>query len=176
METKEFKFENELILRALAQAENEMNWFVANDVCQILGIADTSQAMERLDEDEKRKEKIHSDGQLREVWLVNEFGLYQLILTSDKQEVKKFKRWVTHEVLPSIRVSGKYTQKEIRDRDEVIKKTLDRNKTLGKEIGNLLQSKKNKEKEIRDNDELIKKLLTTDFRQTVLDFPNTEQL
>jgi len=176
MTTQDFKFENGLQLRALANAVNEMNWFVATDACQILEISDTRQAMERLDDDEKWKEKIQSDGQMREMWLINEFGLYQLILNSDKPEAKKFKRWITHEVLPSIRVSGKYTQKEIRDRDEIIKKTLERNKTLGQEIGNLLQSKKEKEREIRNNDELIKQLLTTDFRQTVLNFSNTEQV
>lgn len=81
-------------------------WFVAKDVCNILDI-DTSQTR-RLDEDEKGLYSIQTPGGLQEMVCVNEPGLYNLILGSRKPEAKKFKRWVTHEVIPSIRRHGMY--------------------------------------------------------------------
>lgn len=83
-------------------------WFVARDVCEVLGHSDTSMAIRRLDEDEKLTQTMFVSGQNREVWLVNEAGLYSLILTSRKSEAKVFKRWITHEVIPSIRKTGAY--------------------------------------------------------------------
>ncbi|MGK5509434.1 BRO family protein [Brevibacillus formosus] len=83
-------------------------WFVARDVCEVLGHSDTSMAIRRLDEDEKLTQTMFVSGQNREVWLVNEAGLYSLILTSRKPEAKVFKRWITHEVIPSIRKTGAY--------------------------------------------------------------------
>ena len=81
-------------------------WFVAKDVCDCLEIANSREAITRLDEDELTSVKLTSGGQMREMKVVNEFGLYNLILSSRKKEAKKFKRWVTHEVLPSIRKTG----------------------------------------------------------------------
>ncbi|WP_432355269.1 phage antirepressor [Sporosarcina sp. A2] len=86
------------------EVENEP-WFVASDVCGILGLSNPSMAIGRLDEDERSKFNLGRQG---EVNTVNEFGLYTLILGSRKAEAKKFKRWVTHEVIPSIRKHGGY--------------------------------------------------------------------
>lgn len=83
-------------------------WFVAKDVCDVLDIKDSSQAVERLDYEEKLMRKLYVSGQDREMWIINESGLYSLVLTSNKPEAKKFKKWVTSEVLPEIRQSGKY--------------------------------------------------------------------
>ncbi|WP_170163489.1 BRO family protein [Brevibacillus gelatini] len=83
-------------------------WFVARDVCALLEHSDTSTAIKRLDSDEKLTQTMFVSGQNREVWLINESGLYSLILTSRKPEAKAFKRWITHEVLPSIRKTGQY--------------------------------------------------------------------
>lgn len=83
-------------------------YFVAKDVCDSLQLNDASQAVERLDEDEKLTRIIYGSGQGRQMWLVNESGLYNLIFRSNKPEAKTFRRWVTSEVLPSIRQSGKY--------------------------------------------------------------------
>ncbi|GAA4774318.1 BRO family protein [Microbacterium gilvum] len=80
-------------------------WFVAVDVCNALDLANTTQALARLDEDERTL--ISNEGG-REVNAVNEAGLYSLILGSRKAEAKQFKRWVTHEVLPTIRRTGSY--------------------------------------------------------------------
>ncbi|MCM3144331.1 BRO family protein [Brevibacillus sp. MER 51] len=89
-------------------------WFVARDVCEVLGHSDTSMAIRRLDEDEKLTQTMFVSGQNREVWLVNEAGLYSLILTSRKSEAKVFKRWITHEVIPSIRKTGAYAVEQIK--------------------------------------------------------------
>ena len=89
--------------------KNSGIWFVAKDVCHVLEIKDTRQAVGRLDGDERCLITVtDSLGRKQETFVVNEFGLYNLILGSRKKEAKDFKRWVTHEVFPSIRVSGGY--------------------------------------------------------------------
>ena len=82
--------------------------FIAKDVCSALGLSDTGKALAKLEDDEKLTRKIFWSGQHRKFWLVNESGLYSLIIRSNKPEAKKFKRWVTSEVLPSIRKTGMY--------------------------------------------------------------------
>lgn len=79
-------------------------WFVAVDVCNALDIDNATQALTRLDEDERTL--ISNEG--RQVNAVNEAGLYSIILGSRKPEARAFKRWVTHEVLPTIRKTGSY--------------------------------------------------------------------
>lgn len=81
-------------------------WFVASDICKALDIANTTQAMQRLDDDEKSMLNIGLSGGATN--FVNEYGLYNLVLASRKKEAKNFKRWITHEVLPSIRKTGSY--------------------------------------------------------------------
>lgn len=100
-------------------------FFVAKDLCDILEIGNSRQALSRLDEDEK--DVISSDtlGGQQKVQGINESGLYSLIMTSRKPEAKQFKRWVTHEVLPSIRKHGTYMtpdtiEKVLADPDTII--------------------------------------------------------
>lgn len=88
-------------------------WWVLADVCKALGLTTPSRVAERLDEDEKMTLNLaqgHSGqrGGAQRLIVVNESGLYAVILRSNKPEAKKFKRWVTHEVLPSIRQTGAY--------------------------------------------------------------------
>lgn len=80
-------------------------WWVLADVCKALGLANPRSVADRLDDDERRKANLPRQG---ETWIVSEPGLYNVILRSDKPEAKDFKRWVTHEVLPSIRRHGIY--------------------------------------------------------------------
>lgn len=87
---------------------NDEPWFVAKDVCDILEIGNPSMALERLDADEKGISSIETLGGVQNVATVNEPGLYSLVLGSRKPEAKQFKRWVTHEVIPSIRKHGAY--------------------------------------------------------------------
>lgn len=86
-------------------------WFVASDVCRALGVSDVGQALDRLDHDERGGCNVPTPGGQQQVRVVSEAGLYSLILTSRKPEAKRFKRWVTHEVLPSIRKTGGYGRK-----------------------------------------------------------------
>jgi len=84
-------------------------WFVAADVCAALELPETHKAIARLDDDEKGRNSIPTLGGQQEMSVVNESGLYNLVLGSRKPEAKRFKRWITHEVLPSIRKTGSYT-------------------------------------------------------------------
>jgi prophage antirepressor-like protein len=86
-------------------------WWVAKDVCDVMGLQQVSRAISRLDEDEGGLLEVphpQNPNKLIQVNGVNEAGLYQLILRSKKPEAKTFRRWVTHEVLPAIRKTGSY--------------------------------------------------------------------
>lgn len=85
-------------------------WFVAKDVCDILGHSNPSSAIQMLDEDERAKKSLGRHGK---GWVVNESGLYTLILRSNKPTAKTFRKWVTAEVLPELRKRGYYGMKPI---------------------------------------------------------------
>lgn len=85
-------------------------WFIAADVCKALEIDRT--ATRRLDEDEKGVYSTHTPGGTQDVSIVNEPGLYALVLGSRKPEAKAFKRWITHDVIPAIRQHGAYMTPE----------------------------------------------------------------
>lgn len=97
-----FKYQDKDI-RTIQQ--NEETWWVLKDVCDVLGIKNATDVFNRLDEDERGRFNLGRQGKAN---IVNESGLYNVILRSDKSEAKSFKRWVTHEVLPSIRKHGGY--------------------------------------------------------------------
>lgn len=99
---------------------NDEPWFVAKDVCDILEIGNPSQAVARLDDDEKGLISIDTLGGRQELSAVNEAGLYNLIFTSRKDEAKQFKRWATHEVLPQIRKTGTYVNPTYAIEDGII--------------------------------------------------------
>lgn len=100
-----FSFENAAV-RAMKRDGDP--WFVLSDVCRVLEIGNPSDAARRLDEDEKGVDNIDTLGGAQEMTVVNESGLYSLILTSRKPAAKRFKKWVTAEVLPAIRRDGQY--------------------------------------------------------------------
>lgn len=84
-------------------------WWVLKDVCKILDLSTPAKVSKRLDEDEVNQ--IHTTdslGRNQNVTIINESGLYSVILRSDKPEAKPFRRWITHEVLPEIRRTGSY--------------------------------------------------------------------
>lgn len=107
-------------LRTLTD-ENGEPWFVAKDVCDVLGYMNASKAInDHVDQEDKlNNESLSSLGQ-RGGWLVNESGLYSLVLSSKLPTAKEFKRWVTHEVLPQIRKTGGYIPTSESDSDEDI--------------------------------------------------------
>ena len=98
-------------------------WFVASDICRSLDLSNPTMAMQRIDDDEKSKFNLGLSG--GETNCVNEYGLYSLVLASRKREAKDFKRWITHEVLPSIRKNGGYIagQETLSD-EELLSKAL----------------------------------------------------
>ena len=88
---------------------NGQTWFVAKDVCKVLGISNHKDAVSRLDDDEMRGVGITDlIGRTQRMSAVSESGLYHLVFQSRKPEARKFRRWVTGEVLPQIRMTGGY--------------------------------------------------------------------
>lgn len=94
---------------------NSQPWFVAKDVCDILELASMHTSLRILDEDEKGVHTMHTPSGNQEMTIISEPGLYSLILRSRKPEAKAFKRWITHEVLPSIRRHGVYATESVVD-------------------------------------------------------------
>ena len=81
-------------------------WFVAKDVCDVLGLGHQGSALRHLEDDERGVLSMHTPGGDQQVSVINEPGLYSLILRSRKERAREFKRWVVHEVLPTIRKTG----------------------------------------------------------------------
>lgn len=105
-EIEKFSFEGMAEVRVV-KIDGEP-WFVAADVCKVLGLSKVSMAIKSLDADEKGVSTVSTPGGDQQVSIINESGLYSLILRSRKPEAKRFKRWVTSEVLPTIRKTGGY--------------------------------------------------------------------
>lgn len=105
-------FESEAFGKIRVLEKDGEPWFVAADVCRALEHSNNRMALERLDDDEKGVSSIYTPGGPQETSVVNEPGLYALVLGSRKPEAKAFKRWITHEVIPSIRRHGAYMTPE----------------------------------------------------------------
>lgn len=89
------------------QRDNEP-WFVLKDVCDVLGISKYRDTASRLDDDERGSARVDTLGGPQEMTIINESGLYSVILRSGKPEARQFRKWITSEVLPSIRKTGGY--------------------------------------------------------------------
>ena len=109
MENKLMIFENDAFGKVRTLNLNGEPWFVAVDVCSVLDLSNPTIAVSRLDEDERAKFNLGRQG---DATIVNEPGLYALVLGSRKPEAKAFKRWITHEVIPTIRKHGVYITDE----------------------------------------------------------------
>lgn len=116
-------------------------WFVAIDICYILGLTNPSMVISRLDEDERTKLNLGRQGETN---IVNEYGLYNLILASRKPNAKKFKRWITHEVIPSIRKNGGYIagQEDLTDSELMAKALLVAQNTINNKSKQLEEANK----------------------------------
>lgn len=131
MEITVFSFRGQNVRTVIRDGEP---WFVAKDVCDVLGLANSRDAVADLEQDELVSVKATSGGQRREMNAVSESGLYALIFKSRKPEAKAFRKWVTSEVLPAIRKTGGYiaaraeeTPEEILARALIVaKETIDR--------------------------------------------------
>ena len=112
MDNKMMTFENAAFGKIRTLTIDGEPWFVAADVCRALEIGNPTDAMRRLDADERTLVSIEGASNGLPVNVVNEPGLYTLILGSRKPEAKAFRRWITHEVLPNIRKHGVYITDE----------------------------------------------------------------
>lgn len=160
--------------------QNGEPWFVAADVCRVLGLEQVSRAMDRLDDDEKGLLKVthpQSKDKTLEMNGVNEAGLYHLVLCSNKPEAKVFKRWITHEVIPAIRKHGGYltpdkVEEVLLNPDTIIQLATQlkesREKALRLEAANsaLTVQKQIMQPKAEYFDELVDRNLLTNFRET----------
>ncbi|WP_099330196.1 BRO-N domain-containing protein [Clostridium paraputrificum] len=107
-------FSNEQFGQVRVTTKDNEPWFVGKDIAEVLGYSNTAKAIrDHVDIEDKLSERIVLSGQNREVILINESGLYSLILGSKLPTAKKFKKWVTSDVLPSIRKHGMYATDEL---------------------------------------------------------------
>ena len=113
MDNKLVTFENAAFGKIRTLTIDGEPWFVAADVCKALELGNPSMTVERLDADEKGISSIDTLGGKQRMAIINEPGLYSVILCSRKPEAKAFKRWITHEVIPAIRKYGGYMTKSL---------------------------------------------------------------
>lgn len=125
---------NESDVRVRGEIIDGNPWLMAKDLCDYLELNDVSKALERLDDDEKLTRKVFVSGQMRSMWLVNESGTYALILRSNKPKARGFRKWITNELLPTLRKTGRYELKP--QRRGGVRKT--RGEGVNVELTNLL--------------------------------------
>ena len=113
MDNKLVTFENAAFGKIRTLTIDGEPWFVAADVCKALELGNPSMTVDRLDADEKGISSIDTLGGKQRMAIINEPGLYSVILRSRKPEAKAFKRWITHEVIPAIRKHGGYMTKPL---------------------------------------------------------------
>ena len=101
-----FKFDENFTVRSIIK-ENEP-WFVAKDICDVLGLTNITEALRNLEDDERGSEFLNTSGGRQKVVIISESGLYALVIRSNKPNARRFRKWITSEVLPSIRKTGKY--------------------------------------------------------------------
>lgn len=128
---------------------NDEPWFVAADVCRALEIGNSRMATERLDDDEKGVSLIDTPGGQQELTIINEPGLYSLVLGSRKPEAKAFKRWITHEVIPALRKTGTYSLKPM-SQLEIAKISLDMLIEQEKRLDSLEQENESTREQIKE--------------------------
>lgn len=173
-----FKYENNDVRTVEMNGEP---WFVLKDVCGVLGLSNHKVTAQRLDRDEVSQTYLtDSIGRKQETTVINESGLYSVILRSDKPEAKPFRKWVTSEVLPSIRKNGGYIagQEQMTPEELMAKALLVANKTLAERdariseltVQNTIMSPK-----AEYFDEMISRNTLTNFRETAKELGISEK-
>ena len=152
-------------------------WWVLKDVCEVLGISKYRDTAARLEDDEREPIRVDTLGGAQEMLCVNESGLYNVIIRSDKPEAKPFRKWITSEVLPSIRKHGAYMTPEtleaaILNPDLLIrlctalKDEQDKNKALQAANSTLAVDNQIMKPKADYFDEIVDRNLLTNFRET----------
>ena len=173
-----FKYENNDVRTVEMNGEP---WFVLKDVCGVLGITDHKVAARRLEQDEECQiPLIDSIGRKQETTVINESGLYNVILRSDKPAAKPFRKWVTSEVLPSIRKNGGYIagQEQMTPEELMAKALLVANKTLAERdarISELTVQNTIMQPKAEYFDELVDRNTLTNFRETAKELGISER-
>ena len=127
-EVQLFNFENHEVRSLLL---NNEPWFVGKDVADVLGYKNTKDALAKhVDAEDKLGSQIATSGQNRNMTIINESGLYSLVLSSKLPSAKKFKRWVTSEVLPALRKTGQYQVKELSGQELMAKALIEAQSVL----------------------------------------------
>nr|DAK10019.1 MAG TPA: repressor domain protein [Caudoviricetes sp.] len=164
-----FKYENNDVRTVELNGEP---WFALKDVCAVLGISNHKMTAQRLDADEViLTDLTDSMGRQQETTVINESGLYNVILRSDKPEAKPFRKWVTSEVLPCIRKNGGYIagQEQLTPSELMAKALLVANKTLAEREARISELKVQNaimQPKAEYFDELVDRNLLTSFRET----------
>lgn len=134
-----FNFENNQLRTLLI---NNDPWFLGKDVADILEYTNTAKAIrDHVDEEDKLTERIVLSGQNREVIFINESGLYSLVLSSKLPSAKKFKRWVTSEVLPQIRKTGSYATPQLTGEELMAKALIEAKSVLERQNKQIIEMK-----------------------------------
>lgn len=173
-----FKYENNDVRTVEMNGEP---WFVLKDVCGVLGLSNHKVTAQRLDRDEVSQTYLtDSIGRNQETTVINESGLYSVILRSDKPEAKPFRKWVTSEVLPSIRKNGGYIagQEQLSPEELMAKALLVANKTLAERdarISELTVQNTIMLPKARYFDEMISRNTLTNFRETAKELGISEK-
>ena len=146
-------------------------WFVLKDVCAVLGISKYRDTADRLDEDERGAARVDTLGGAQDMTIINESGLYNVILRSDKPEARPFRKWVTSEVLPSIRKTGGYIsgQDSLSPEELMAKALMVAQKTLAERdarISALTVENQILQPKADYFDQLVDRNLLTGFRET----------
>lgn len=145
-------FTNEIWGKIRTIQTNNNIWFVAKDICDVLNLKNPSKVLKALDADERANFKLGRQGKTN---FINESGLYALIIKSRKPEAKKFRKWITNEVLPKIRQHGMYATNELLD-----------NPDFAIEVFQQLKSERDKTKKIEAKQEENKPLL--EFAESII--------
>lgn len=173
-----FKYENNDVRTVEMNGEP---WFVLKDVCGVLGLSNHKVTAQRLDRDEVSQTYLtDSIGRKQETTVINESGLYSVILRSDKPEAKPFRKWVTSEVLPSIRKNGGYIagQEQMTPEELMAKALLVANKTLAERearISELTVQNTIMLPKAQYFDEMISRNTLTNFRETAKELGISEK-
>lgn len=138
-ELKQFNFENNQVRTLLI---NDEPWFVGKDVAEILEYQNGSRDINRhVDEEDKRKVMLFDGNQDKETIIINESGLYSLILSSKMPNAKKFKHWVTSEVLPQIRKTGSYATPQLTGEELMAKALIEAKSVLERQNKQIIEMK-----------------------------------
>lgn len=134
-----FNFENNQLRTLLI---NDEPWFLGKDVADILEYTNTAKAIrDHVDEEDKLTERIVLSGQNREVIFINESGLYSLVLSSKLPSAKRFKRWVTSEVLPQIRKTGSYATPQLTGEELMAKALIEAKSIMERQNKQIIEMK-----------------------------------